>query len=98
MTTPTEPRTIWKYTLAVGTVTKLQMPLNAKVLTVQMQANLPRLWALVWPQIETEERSFAIYGSGWPIPADCGDYIATFQDFSGALVWHVFDASEVAQP
>lgn len=83
-------RTIWKYPLAIDR-NILQMPLGARVLTVQMQAGTPCLWALVWPHLETETRIFDVYGTGHPVPAACGDYVATVQD------WHVFDLSEAGR-
>ena len=43
-------RTIWKYR-ARARCCEIEMPLNAEILCVQLQNNIPTLWALV----ETEE-------------------------------------------
>ena len=40
-----------------------------------------------------EWRTFEMYGTGHPMPANPGEYVETFQMDGGALVWHVFDAT-----
>jgi hypothetical protein len=90
-----EIRFIWKYPFSVADIIEIMMPAGAKVLSVQAQFNELQLWALVWPGAVEEKRRFAIYGTGHPLPAACGEYICTVQQHSGALVWHVFDITEV---
>lgn len=87
--------TIYKWTLTPGS-TDLHMPAGARVLTVQMQGDQPQLWALVEPEQPKEWRTFEIYGTGNPMPANPGEYVATFQMDGGSLVWHVFEATTVA--
>jgi hypothetical protein len=87
-----EQRTIWKYPLQIGRNT-IQMPAGARVLTVQSQAGTPCLWALVFPHQEQEARVFDLYGTGHPMPANCGEYVGTVQDYGGQLIWHIFDSS-----
>ena len=83
---------IWKWTLAVKDEQIIDLPMGAKILSVQMQAGLPRLWALV-NEHETlkQGRRIAIYGTGNPMPDSAGDYIDTFQMHEGALVSHAFE-------
>lgn len=88
-------RTIWKYTLQPGR-TKLEMPRGAELLTVQMQGDTPTLWAQVHPGEPLERRVIDIHGTGHKLPEDAGQYLATFQMEGGALVWHVFDATQAA--
>lgn len=69
------------------------MPRAAQVLSVQTQDGLPQLWALVDEKAPTEQRTFAIYGTGNPMP-DCADYgrfVGTYQMYGGSLVFHVFE-------
>jgi hypothetical protein len=90
--------TIWKYELSVGldTVT-LRMPGGAVILSLQTQGAVPderpTMWAIVDPGQPSEERHFAIVGTGNPFPAGIGkqDFIGTFQIFSNSLVFHVFE-------
>ena len=58
----------------------------------QMQGEQPQLWALVDPDQPNEWRTFEMYGTGHPMPANPGEYVETFQMDGGALVWHVFEA------
>ena len=80
-------KTIWKYSITDSPCQTIEMPLNAEVLCVQLQDNIPTLWA----SVETEEpkKSFDILtyytGSYW---IEKGKYIGTYQ-LTG-LVYHVF--------
>ena len=88
--------TIYKYTLPNVGRNVLDLPDGAKVLTVQMQGHAACLWAQVEPHKPTGRRFFDVYGTGHDMPADPGDYVATIQMESGALVWHVFDSTRCA--
>ena len=82
---------IWKWTLEVTDMQSLLMPKGARLLDVQMQGGVPRLWALVGEHTQNEQRHFAMYGTGHPVPEEPGDYVASFQIDDGALVFHVFE-------
>lgn len=83
---------IWKYPLEVTDLQTLKMPAGAKVLTVQMQGEACCLWALVDEAAQvTQARTFAIYGTGNPVPDNPGTYVASFQMVGGRLVFHVFE-------
>ncbi|HQZ59688.1 MAG TPA: hypothetical protein PLQ39_08370 [Acinetobacter sp.] len=85
---------IWKFGLEVTDTQILKMPLGAKFLDAQMQNGNLQLWALCNNALVTvAERKIAIYGTGNPMPDDCGEYIATFQMANGSLVFHVFEIS-----
>jgi hypothetical protein len=85
---------IFKWTLAITDRQNLYMPVGAKLLTVQMQNEMPQLWALCNPEAPKETRTFNIIGTGNPIQNDPGQYIATFQINSGMLVFHVFESKD----
>ncbi len=82
---------VWKFELSLAG-SRIEMPVGARVLTVQTQLGRPCLWALVDPERAKEERLFVVYGTGHPIAApDTLAYVGTFQDLGGRLIWHVFE-------
>lgn len=83
-------KAIWKFPLAALTNSKISMPKRARVLTVQVQADVgPVLWALVDPKAESEYRHFETVFTGDEMGEETRAYIGTFQ--VGPLVWHVFE-------
>ncbi len=70
-------KTIYKYTLDSQDCT-LQLPKGAEILTVQLQNQIPNLWALVNPNTsESEERHISIVGTGWQVE-DLKDFLDKF--------------------
>ena len=70
------------------------MPRGAKILTIQVQNEIPCIWALVNPENEKENRYFEIFRTGQYIPVDIGierKYINTFQLNGGRLEFHLFE-------
>lgn len=82
---------IWKWTLIPTDVQTIEVPAGAKLLDVQIQCDMPQLWALCDESAPKEPRRIAIYGTGNPMPDEPGEYIATFQMHGGALVFHAFE-------
>ena len=83
--------TIYKYPLDVTDKTQLDLPINAEILCVQVQRNVPCLWALV----NTNERiletvTIETFGSGHPYTDGKRKYIGTYQLYNGEFVGHVF--------
>lgn len=83
--------TIWKFDLRIADRQQVEMPVGAKILTVQEQHGMPVLWALVNPTAPTVAREIVLYGTGRAVPDDPGQYIGTVQQCCGALVWHFFE-------
>jgi hypothetical protein len=81
--------TIWKFSFATTDLFTLEMPARAKILTVQIQNGMPQMWAEVDPHANTEERHFAVYGTGHRLLPG-GIYIGTYQQL-GTLVFHVYE-------
>lgn len=79
---------IWKYSLD-GIVSEIEMPMEAKVLTVQLQNGKPHIWTLVNSENDMEIRKFTIVGTGNPFDVSNMKYIGTFQDTP--FVWHLFE-------
>lgn len=70
----------------------IEMPKGAKILTVQVQNEVPCIWALVDPNAAPEIRCFRIYGTGHMVEHENMPYIGTFQLLEGRLVFHLFEA------
>jgi len=87
-------KTIWKYEMGITVKQKLEMPVNAEILTVQIQEGKPCLWALVDPNEKKEIRTFETFGTGSPIYCDMEidrKYIGTCQLYDGSLILHIFE-------
>lgn len=90
--------TIWKYKLLLNGSQFIEIPIGAKILDVQIQNYEVCLWALVNPKLEKEKRCFEIFGTGHDICSDMGtsrEYVGTFQLRDGALVFHLFEYTEI---
>ena len=89
LTVPT--LSIWKYPIPTSDGTILEMPDGAVVLTVQVQDGTPCLWALVDPAAMMLPRTFRCYGTGHPVAVVRHEYVGTYQERGGALVFHLFE-------
>lgn len=85
--------TIWKYDLEIDDRQIVEMPEGAELLSVQMQRDRLRLWALVDPIAHKVAHNIIVHGTGHPV-GDVGLFIGTVQTHGGQLVWHVFDGGE----
>ena len=87
-------KSIWKFPLSVTDAQLVEMPLEAKILTVDAQRDIVCLWAEVDPVVaEKHFRTIWIFGTGHSMPDDPGNYIGSFTLASGDLVFHAYDAS-----
>jgi len=86
---------VWKFPLVIDDYQEIEMPSLSKVLTVQTQGETPCIFALCETTIPHKvKRVFRIAGTGHPIDnveVASSDYIGTFQQFDGGLVFHVFE-------
>ena len=80
---------IWKYQLEIAAEFRLQMPIGAKILCVQVQDEVPCLWAVVNKGVGIESRGFSWYGTGHEHTTILREYIGTIQ--LGLLVFHLFE-------
>lgn len=83
--------TIYKYQIEITSKQKVRLPINAEILTAQMQGDTLCLWALVEEGNSTEDRIIEVFGTGHPMSDDARRHIGTTQMHGGALVWHVFE-------
>lgn len=80
----------------------IEMPINAEILSVQVQMDKIVLWAMhttLEKEVEpsTETRTILVYGTGqtFTIPTDYEVvYIETIQAYGG-FVWHVFEGKRI---
>ena len=90
--------TIYKYEIPIDGEFTLELPLGARILSVQAQPQDGLLmnndkvfiWAIVNPYNEKIKRKFHVHGTGNPL-YDHYKYIGTFQVYNGRLVWHLFE-------
>ncbi|MCL1981073.1 MAG: hypothetical protein FWG62_08375 [Proteobacteria bacterium] len=89
-------KTIWKFELTPNRLQSVPLPSGAQLLTVRTKEDdAPVLWALVDPEMPTEERYLGIYTTNTAMPDDPGKYIDSFFIYEGSLEFHLF---EMASP
>lgn len=89
--------TIYKWAIPIEDHFTLELPKNARILTIQTQRDTPQLWAMVDSETEKETRHFRLSGTGHPLGNDylrIINYIGTFQIENGALVFHLFEVKK----
>ena len=91
-------KTIWKFELETTDNQTIEMPVNAEILTVQTQNEIPCIWALVDPTETKVKRFIEVFGTGHDIHYDMGvsrNYLGTYQLQGGSSVFHVFEYTGV---
>lgn len=82
---------IFKYTLELIGTQIIRMPVDAIILTVQIQNGKPCLWAMIDDRLPADKAyKIDTYGTGHNVSNESGAYIGTYQLAEGALVFHVF--------
>lgn len=84
-------KTIFKYHVPIEDEFTIKMPAHAQILCVQTQGDQGKIWALVNPEFAQEERNFRLLGTGHPFDDEKLQYVGSFQQRGGALVWHLFE-------
>jgi hypothetical protein len=93
-------KAIYKYQIAKPenqpSHVSIEMPVGARILTVQMQGLNMCIWASVdlSPNPEIEMRYFRILGTGWEIEEALFEkytYLGTVQVHGGLFIWHIFE-------
>ena len=87
-------KTIYKYILKETDYQSLELPKGYEILTIQLQNEVPCLWALINPNsIEKEVINIEMVGTGHYITYNTlsdRKYISTIQ-FKNGLVFHLFE-------
>lgn len=82
-------KVIWKYEIHGRSEEQLQLPVNARLLSVIEQRGRLVLYAEVDPASATESMTIEVIGTGWQFDSDIPrHYIGTVKE--GPFVWHVF--------
>ena len=85
-------RTIWKYQVPFTEQFSLDLPRGAEVLTMQLQREVPTIWVELDSDAPLISRTFALVGTGHPIPEDdVLMYVGTFQVQGGMFVYHLYE-------
>lgn len=85
-------QTICKFPVKLKGIQEIEMPKDAKILTVQKQSNEPFIWAIVNSENEQEKRVFQIVGTGNPFEYDeSKKHIGTFLTDFDSYVFHLFE-------
>jgi hypothetical protein len=83
---------IYKYKLENKDAQRIIVPAGARFLSLQVQNNVPFIWALV-DEYEVQNKTWFIktYGTGHQVDiVNTDTFLATYQIFGGSLVYHVF--------
>lgn len=82
--------TIYKYPIEITDSQAVLIPVDAKLLTVQIQNEKLCLWAMFDEKKHISKlRTIEVFGTGNLIPPGNRVYISTVQD--GVFVWHIFE-------
>jgi hypothetical protein len=84
-------RKVFKYNIPFADHFTMELPIGAEILKVDMQANDPKMWALVNPNASPEIRHFRWAGTGHEITEQYLKHIDTFFMYETQLVWHIFE-------
>ena len=91
-------KTIYKYQLDPK-ILKLQMPVDANIITAQSQSNEICIWAEIDTEAATEEITFEVFGTGHDIPLEPlgteRKYIGTALLYDETLVLHIYQQTDV---
>ena len=82
---------IWKFKIEPNDHVQIAMPKGAKILCLQVQNEIPCIWAVCDMSAKREQRTFNIYGTGHQHENIDGKYVGTFQLTGGSFVFHVFE-------
>jgi hypothetical protein len=82
---------ILKWEIVATCSQTIEMPKQARILSIQLQKEKIVLWALCDETLETELRVFDIYLTGENLPHDIGEYLATIYNPINGLAFHIFE-------
>ena len=83
---------IYKYNLEITYDQLIEIPINAEILTVQIQYGELQLWAIVESDSQKEKRHIRIHDTGQGMSnVEKLRYISTFQILNGDFIFHVFE-------
>jgi hypothetical protein len=84
---------IWKYEIPIKDDFTLEMPKDSKILSFQLQKDIPQLWAIVDENAEKEIREFKLLGTGLSFKKEelLGyNFVGIIQMYDGDFILHLF--------
>ena len=89
-------KTVWKFEIGLTTIQELEIPKEARILSLQRQGHRKDdkicMWCLVDTEAETEKRTFFLLGTGEELPTGVKyEFVGTIQYFSGVPMVHLFE-------
>lgn len=86
---------IWKYELPRKTQFTMEMPKNAKILSLQLQNGKPCLWVVfdTKEKATKQPRKFYIMGTGIEFDNRMSLYVGTYQQ--EGRIWHLFEVISI---
>lgn len=89
---------IYKYQLEFLTC-EIKMPEESQILSVQLQNNIPTLWAIVNTESKETTKAFRFFATGEnlrdPPKKFTYQYVTTIQQ--NGLVWHLFEVIDYSK-
>lgn len=81
---------VFKYEVPIVGDGRVKLPIGAQILSAKIINRKLTFWARVDPQMESEERTFPVFGTGYAISSELKlKFIETV--FVDNLVFHVFE-------
>lgn len=88
--------TIFKYELDITDFNDIAIPQEAEVISIQVQNDIPCIWALVNTDNPVETRRFITVGTGNEIPGCLPMvFVGTYQLPKLGLVFHCFEIPNI---
>ncbi len=83
---------IYKYNMDIKYSCVLEIPVDGRILSVDMHAGMINFWILVDPLLDKEIRTFEVYKTGDEIfNPENKEYIITVKDAEINEVYHIFE-------
>lgn len=86
-------KVIYKYPLNEDKLPQIiEVPEQYKVLCLQLQNNKPYMWLMVDKETPMRKVKISTHVTGyeWIEWVKTKEYVGTYQEYGGQLVWHVF--------
>lgn len=82
-------RTVWKHTLGPGPITTIDVTCGARIVHVDVQLDLPRVWVDLDPEAHAQQQRVWIVGTGGAVP-EGAEHVGSFLVDGGMFVFHVY--------
>lgn len=92
-------KAVYKFPLPVRDRFCIALPMDAQIVAVQAQNDIPTIWAVVTIDADTQPYTFEIVATGQPLQrlatGEQRKHLGTVQLYGGSLVFHVFEIVQV---